>query len=167
MKKSFLLLSLALFLGGCVIDEPWYDYYESEYRPVLMDRSELDNSVKLLEPQRHNNYGKIYRKDSLLFINELYEGVHVYDNSDPRNPVNLGFISIPGNVDIAIKGKYIYADNAVDLVVIEFEGNKLSVVDRNKDVFPELQSPDGGSSPELSSRPENTIIIKWEKKWKS
>lgn len=165
MKSPFLILGLALFLGGCVIDEPWYDnYYESQYRPVLMERSVLENSVKLLAPQRHSNYGKIYRKDSLLFINELYEGVHVYNNSDPRNPVNLGFISIPGNIDIAIKNQYIYADNAVDLIVIEYEANKLKVVDRNKDVFPELESPDGGYSPELAERPENTVIVKWEKK---
>lgn len=165
MKNSFLILSLALLLGGCVIDEPWDDYYyDSAYSPVLMERAVLENSVKLLEPQRHTNYGKIYRKDSLLFINELYEGVHVYDNSDPRNPVNLGFISIPGNIDIAIKNQYIYADNAVDLVVLEYDGDKVNVVDRNKDVFPELESPDGGYSADLNNRPENTVIVKWERK---
>ena len=38
--------------------------------------------------------------------------VHMYDNSDPSNPVNIGYIAIPGNVDIAIKDGHMYADNS-------------------------------------------------------
>lgn len=165
MKNFLLSLSATLLTVGCVIDEPFGPYsYDSAYTPVLMERAQLDNSVKLLEAQEHTNYGKIYRKDSLLFINEKFSGVHVYDNSNPAEPENLGFISIPGNIDIAIKGNYIYADNAVDLVVIEYKNGAVKVVDRNKDVFPELSAPDGGYAEELSTRPENTIIVKWEKK---
>ncbi len=165
MKLPHFYAILGLFfLTSCIVDEPYVERYESEYRPVLMERSELERSVKLLDPQTHRQYGKIYRYDSLLFINEKYEGVHVYNNKDPRNPVNLGFISIPGNIDIAIKDGNIYADNAIDLVVLQYDGRKVNVVDRNKDVFPELGSPDGGYADELSDRPENTVIIKWEKR---
>lgn len=165
MKNPLLSLSLILLLGACVIEDPFYPYsYDSAYKPILMDRAVLENSVKLLEAQDHSQYGKIYRKDSLLFINEKYSGIHIYDNSDPSQPKNLGFISIPGNIDIAMKGDYIYADNAVDLVVIEYKNNSVKVVDRNKEVFPELGAPDGGYVAELSERPANTVIVKWEKR---
>ena len=83
------------------------------------------------------------------------------DPVDPVNPVNTGFISIPGNIDIAIKDDYIYADNAVDLIVISYDGLNVQVVDRNREIFPELSSPDGYYSSDLENRPENTVIIKW------
>lgn len=165
MKISLpLLLLLSIGISSCTYTEPSYYNYDSKYKPVLMERAVLENSIKLLEPQNHGQYGKIYRYDSLLFINEKFEGVHIYDNSDPSFPVNLGFISIPGNIDIAIKDGRIYADNAVDLVVMRYDGRDLQVLDRNKEVFPELKVPDGGYVPELSDRPENTVIIKWEEK---
>lgn len=156
-----ILMSL-LFLGACYPPDYDYNYQQSNYKPVLMERSQLENSIKLVAPQAINNYGKIYRYQNLLFINERYEGVHVINNSDPENPVNIGFITIPGNIDIAIKDGYIYADNAVDLVVISFNGQNIQVVDRNTEVFPELPAPDGYYSPDLDNRPDNTIIVKWK-----
>ena len=62
------------------------------------------------------NPGKIYVYGKYLFVNELYQGVHVFDNSNPSNPVNFSFISIPGNVDIAVKSNILYADNFIDLL---------------------------------------------------
>lgn len=155
------MLSL-FFLSSCL--SPYEDdiyRVEPNYRPVLMDRNELENSVKLIDPQPITNFGKIYRYGDLLFINEQFEGIHIINNADPVNPVNTGFISIPGNIDIAIKDDYIYADNAVDLIVISYDGLNVQVVDRNREIFPELSSPDGYYSSDLENRPENTVIIKW------
>ena len=52
-------------------------------------------------------------------INEQLQGVHVIDNSDLSNPQKIGFINIEGNIDIALKGDYIYADDYYNLVVID------------------------------------------------
>jgi hypothetical protein len=38
--------------------------------------------------------GKIFYYNGYLFINELNTGIHVYDNHDPSNPRNVGFINI-------------------------------------------------------------------------
>ena len=54
-----------------------------------------------------------------LFINEKNEDIHVIDNADAANPKNLAFWSIPGNVDMAIQGNFMYVDQYVDLVTVD------------------------------------------------
>ena len=166
--KPLIFGLLALTLTACdptEVGEPIYQW-QSQYEPVIMDRADLEKSISLIEPQTIKEFGKIYIKDSLLFVNEKYEGIHILDNSDPSNPENLGFIVIPGNIDISISNNIIYADNAVDLVAIKYREGGVEVVDRNREVFPELSAPDGGSYSynALNNRPENSVIIKWVSK---
>ena len=47
------------------------------------------------------------------------EGVHIVDNSDPSNPTNLSFLSIPGNLDISIIDDYLYVDMFSSLAVFD------------------------------------------------
>lgn len=166
MKKLFPFILPLLVLWACTINDD--DHYQSDYTPILMTRSDLENSIKLIEPQEIVNYGKIYVKDNYLYINERYEGVHVINNQNPENPIPVAFITIPGNLDISIKGNYLYADNAVDLVTLQYDGTMLTEVDRNRNVFPEIsETPDGGwLSSEYSeeNRPEGSIIVKWEER---
>ena len=162
--KTLLYLTIPILMSGCgkqVEYEP-----TSNFQPILMERDELERSITFTDPQPLVNAGKIYIKDHLLFINELYKGVHVYDNSNPSNPIALGFITVPGNVDISVDGNIMYADNAVDLVAFSFNSNGIQVLDRNRDVFPELSPPDlPGYIPfefTKEERPENTVIVRWE-----
>tara|TARA_R110002050_G_scaffold98209_4_gene204163 strand:+ start:11204 stop:11599 length:396 start_codon:yes stop_codon:yes gene_type:complete len=128
-----------------------------------MQREDLEKSIKLDGPRAIKDFGKIYIKDSLLFINEKYEGIHVVDNSDPSNPENLAFIVIPGSIDISILNDVIYADNAVDLVAFRYNGSDITLLDRNRNVFPELVPPQGEQYyfNYNINRPENTVIVKW------
>lgn len=164
--KHLLLGTLILFsIFSCTsqveYDDPYY--YESAYTPIIMNRSDLEQSIKLADAREIKDFGKIYIKDSLLFVNEKYEGVHVINNSDPSNPKNLGFIVIPGNIDISILNDVIYADNAVDLVALRYTGDSIQVVDRNRNVFPELEAPQGEQFYYNYNvdRPENSVIVKW------
>ena len=82
--------------------------------------------------------GKIYMKDDFLFVNELNEGVHVIDNHNPYQPVIIGFLKIPGNVDIAIRDTVLYADSHTDLVVIDISNpTRASEIRRVENIFPE------------------------------
>lgn len=105
--------------------------------PVYMTYEELRSAVETVEPVQLKNPGKLYFKDDFIFINENQEGVHVIDNSDPSAPQNITFITIPGNVDISIKGNVLFADSYVDLVAIDIANlNDIKEIDRLKDVFP-------------------------------
>ena len=132
-----------------------------------MNINDLENSVSFIGNRPLENPGKMYYKDSIVFINEKYKGVHIIDNHDPSNPINLGFVTIPGSMDIAMKGNVLYADNAKDLVAISLASYTDPVVTRRiKNIFPELNPPDDGYLPEqyqIQNRPENTIIVEWVK----
>ena len=139
------------------------------YRPVLMDRSSLERSIFWSKPADIKSPAKIYYKDNFILISERYKGVHVVDNSDPKNPIKKGYINVPGCVDMAMKENILYVDNAVDLVAIDISqiaNNEITVKSRIKETFPELIPPDGMTVPEIYNmynRPKNSVIINWIK----
>ncbi len=140
MKKYLFLVSvLAIAFTSCQ-DE----IYEKSYRnvPVYMSFDELRMPVTAGPASALINPGKIYFKDGIIFINEEMKGVHIIDNTDPSSPRNIGFIDIPGNMDIAIKGNTLYADSYVDMVAIDISDlDAPKEVSRVNDVFPYTLPP--------------------------
>ncbi len=168
MKKSFKLLTLivfAFFLQNC---DPYDSDNYSEYEPILMNRPQMERSISYTQPQQLQTPGKIYFKDDFILIGEKYKGIHVIDNSVPSMPVNIGFINVPGCVDMAMRYNALYVDNAVDLVTIDLsEGiENLEITSRIQSVFPEHTPPDGKPLNPLfnqANRPVGTIITGWKK----
>ena len=161
MRYKSIIISLTLFcvfiICSSVADYYWHYY---QYTPIFMTRAALNESVKYIsEGKELRNPGKIYIKDSYMFINERYKGIHVFDNSNPANPVNIGFITVPGCLDIAMKGNILYFDNSVDLVAFDFD--KKVVTERIHNIFPEPQSPDFYYG---YHRDEGMIIVGWKKR---
>jgi hypothetical protein len=132
-----------------------------------MERADLEVSIKFRDAIDIINPGKIYYKDETIYLNERYKGIHVIDNHAPSAPQNIGFINIPGCIDIAIKNNSLLADNATDLVALDISDlEHLSVTDRIQNVFPESTPPDLDYIPYMftkANRPRNTIIVGWEK----
>ncbi|CAD0007991.1 hypothetical protein [Flavobacterium chungangense] len=158
MKKLLLLLLIAFVFTSCLRLEN-NSWEENQYKPVVLQRSVFEKSIVLENPQTINKSGKIYIKGDLMFINDVNKGFHVYDYSDPKNPVRLQFIKVPGATDLAIIDDIIYINQAVDLVTITYNSltKKMDIKNRNKNVFPQKKSPNG-----FSGNPrENEIIIDW------
>jgi hypothetical protein len=88
-------------------------------KPITMTLDELHASTGSLLPEPIQNSGKIYAYQDYIFINDLYRGIHVIDNSNPSNPEKIRFINIPGNVDLSIKDNFLYADCLRDLVIMD------------------------------------------------
>ncbi len=133
-----------------------------------MSREVLEQSVASRPAQAMHNTGKIYLRGRYVFVNERYEGVHIIDNQDPKNPRIISFLRIPGNVDIAIKDNLLYADNGPDLVTIDISNPlAVNVVSRVRDAFRELPLPDRSPlHPDCytTNRPSNTVVVGWQKK---
>ncbi len=146
---------LVLLLGGCggiFCGTETYTYTETV--PVYVQKSEMDK-VESRAPRDIKEPGKIYLHGTLILINEVNEGVHILDNSDPKNPVPLSFIAIPGNHDLLVRedetGRVLYADNYTDLVAIDLsDPQEVSVMKRVEDVFVDFypQPVDEEISPE-------------------
>ena len=91
----------------------------SSYEPLIMERSAIESSIEFNSNRQLADAGKIYSYGVYILINEKYEGVHIYENFDPRNPTKVGFIKVPGCIDMAVKDNVLYVDNAVDLVAVD------------------------------------------------
>lgn len=137
----------------------------SRYVPIFMIRDEMEKAVKLEVARPLKDPGKIYYKKPYLFIVEKYKGVHIFDNTNPTDPENVAFIHVDGIRDIAMKDDVMFADNAVDLIAIQFnpEYTLIQVTKRLKNYFQEMPSPDGYSSTYLySKRPNNSVLVAWK-----
>jgi hypothetical protein len=134
LRYSLVLLSLVT----CVATSPYHgNYWRATHEPVYMPWEEFRESVRVLPPQDIKKRGKIYVKDNYLYVNEPYKGIHVFDNTNPKKPVAKCFLHIIGNVDLSIKGSFLYADSYVDLLVfaLTIYPEDITLVNRIEDVF--------------------------------
>jgi len=159
---STLLLLMAIGMLSCkdtFVERRTYTAYVPQY----MSYEEMRSAVKLKSATEVTSSGKIYIREPYLFINEKYEGIHVFDNSNPAAPVNLAFIEIPGNVDLAVKGDYLFADSYVDLVVLNIKDiNNPVEVARLKNIFPYTIPEIDYSYPISGIDQEKGVITGWE-----
>lgn len=110
--------TLALF-SGCLRDECESTRTYIRFDPVYKQPSEIRVDVTAGSPRELANPGKIYVLGQYLFINERNEGIHVFDNSDPRNPQPIAFWNIPGNTDMAVRGNSMYVNQYIDLLTLD------------------------------------------------
>jgi hypothetical protein len=169
MKKPFysLLFTIVCIATGILLSSSEPVYF-GEYSPVFMERTAMENAVKIEAAQPLRTTGKIYIYGQYILVNEKYRGIHVIDNSNPDSPQNIAFLHIDGCIDIAMKNDILYADNAIDLIALKTTDNfaSVQVTERIKNIFPETGSPDGYWMPYSVNqfRPKNGIIVAWKKK---
>ncbi len=135
IKNLFLLIATFVFIMSCDTN--------SEYETVSVAKAEymtldaLRSSAKITSPIPIVESGKIYAYNNLVLINDIDNGIHIIDNSNPENPVKIAFIKIVANKDMEVKGNYLYADSLMDLLVFDISNiNDIQEVARLKDVFP-------------------------------
>ena len=118
MKKRFVLPCLILLLVWGCRNETIRIYKGNS--PVTISYDEWRSiEPKLQDSIGLENPGKIYAYKNALYINETGKGIHVYDNSDPLSPVDMGFIDIHCNFDVAVKGNTLYAGSYSDLLIFD------------------------------------------------
>lgn len=170
MKKLCLLTSLlvcAITIFSCVNNNeelPEIGTVEG-LRPVYIMAEEAD-TVMSLPPQPISQLGKIYYKDNLIYVGERGQGVHIIDNTNPEQPIRMGFIQIPGNKDITIEDNYMYADNFSDLLTIDISdlGN-VAEIHRLENVYPPVPQayPDYYEGYFECIDPAEGFVMRWER----
>jgi hypothetical protein len=113
----FLVLASFSVLPGCFKDRISRTY--TLMKPVYASKATVLSNIRSNNPRSLEAPGKIYILGRYLFVNELDKGVHIIDNADPSNPRAVAFVDIPGNIDIAVRGSYLYADMYKELVVVD------------------------------------------------
>ena len=120
MKKLSLLFAAAFVLlmqQSCMKDSCRRTY--TLQTPIFKTLSQVRAEMHSTAPQPLKATGKLNLFGNTIFLNETGKGIHVIDNSNPASPKNVGFINIPGNVNLAVKGSHLYADSYSDMVVFD------------------------------------------------
>ncbi|GAA5023065.1 hypothetical protein GCM10011506_05650 [Marivirga lumbricoides] len=163
--KPALLLLLLLPLISCEFWEPVPDFDVEEIegmRPIYATESEVE--VKNLNAQQIESPGKIYVINEYLLVVDQLRGVHVFNNTDPENPRNIGFIQIAGSNDVAIRNNILYADQGKDLLAIDISNpENVKLMSRVKGVFPfAAQYPMVEGTYFECPDPSKGIVVGWE-----
>jgi len=143
MKKNLINALLLLFTLGVFTQCKKTDGYEVVRIMKMISVEQMRAMpVGMTKAVQAKATGKIYLYNDYLFINEPYEGIHIYNNSNPSAPVNIGFLKIPGNVDLAVQNNILYADNFIDLLAFDLSNmSAIKQVKRVTNVFQQLYTP--------------------------
>ncbi|RYZ31070.1 MAG: hypothetical protein EOO10_00455 [Chitinophagaceae bacterium] len=106
-----------LTMQGCMKDSCKRTY--TLYKPIYKSLTQVRADMKSTAPQGLQNTGKLNVFGNYIFLNEVGKGIHVIDNANPSSPKNIAFITIPNNVDLAVRGSYLYADSYSDIIVFD------------------------------------------------
>jgi hypothetical protein len=161
--KTLKLISLTLifFLFSACEDKREVSYMANV--PVYMSYEEFRTNLVSTAGRELESPGKIYLYNDYLLINEINEGIHIIDNSNPSDPRNIAFIVIPGNVDMAITGDYLYADSYMDLVLFDISTITSPVFHKRIEKFFCYQYPPYDYNyPVEEIDTEKGVIIDWE-----
>ncbi len=160
LKFSIILLIILATFESC--EDQVFEKYKANV-PQYLSYEDLRSSITTLETRDLENTGKIYFYNNYLYINEYLKGIHIIDNSDPSNPENIAFISIPGNVDIAIKDDILYADSYIDIVALDISDlQNISEVDRLEDIIPYTLPPYDENYRVDEVDRDKGVVIAWE-----
>lgn len=134
--KPSLLLIFTFFISTSCDDKVELTRTYSVYEPVYMSPTAIRASFEIGDPVVLNEPGKIYMYGDYLFVNEPGKGIHVINNQDKTNPINMSFINLPGNFDIAASNGFLYADSYMDLVALNISDiNNIKIENRLEDIF--------------------------------
>lgn len=152
------LAFVAFGLTGCLEDSCDLTYKHAVYEPVYMSQQEFLDAVQVAGPQDVVEPGKIYVKDNILLINELGEGIHVFDNKNVENPQPLAFINVPGNYDLSMNCDKLYVDSSTDLLVFDMsDPTSPRLINRVENAFPMISSFRG-----YAADASQGIVVKWK-----
>lgn len=132
-RPLFIPVLAVLGVGSILASTYDDDSYETEY----MSYEELRAPLQVEKDRPLKATGKIYLYQDYLIVSEPNKGIHIYDNTDKTTPVHKAFLKVPGNLDIAVRDGYLYADSFIDLVVININDiDNISTVHRVESIFP-------------------------------
>lgn len=154
VKLFIVVFAFATLFSSCLKDVGHKTY--KVYTPIIEQTSTLRSQVKSTTPVTVSNAGKLFTIGNYIFLNEKNKGIHIIDNTNPNNPVNISFINIPGNLDVAVKGNTLYADCYTDLLTIDISNpTNVSIKNVIEDVFSDKRYIPGFSTP------AGSVITDW------
>ncbi len=153
------VLLISMLAASCEQDKCTRTEEYIAYEPVYKKIEEMRIPAAYVSSKELISPGKIFYYKGYLLVNEMHEGIHVIDNRNPEAPVNMGFIELPGNLDMAVNNDILYADSYLDLVAIDIT-NPIAPVELNRvqDVFQSFYTLDAAQGYLVEYIPTPTTV---------
>lgn len=129
-----LLLLLLVIATGCA--DKTVKHFMANSPTYMATETWRSQSFTFEGPRALQTPGKIYLYSNLLLVNEFLAGVHIFDNSNPSSPIDLGFLPVIGNQDIAVRNNILYVDSYHDLLSFDIsDPRQPHLLNRIENVF--------------------------------
>jgi hypothetical protein len=138
----FITCLALLFLSSCQ-KEQYYRIQDNVMgkMPLYTALSDLKD-IRSMPARPIVQTGTIFLQDTLFFVLEFKEGIHVFNFVDTANTEAVAFLKIPAITDFSVSGQRIYADTWRDLVTIDISDlQNIQEVNRATDVFDPILYP--------------------------
>lgn len=86
--------------------------------PQTASRASIANDIQYTQPLSDISLNKIYLHNNVIYAVQVGKGVQVIDNTNPAIPTPVGFITVPGILDMVIKDDFIFINHYADLVTL-------------------------------------------------
>ena len=113
------IIAFGFIFSGCELMNDTEMADVAYFKPIYATVEELTMDISIDPPLDYVQSGKVITYGDYVFINSPNKGIHIVDNTDPGNPINKSFISLVGNIDMAIMDDHLYADMFSALVVLD------------------------------------------------
>ncbi len=162
MLPSIIGACIFLLLPACTKDsnnskKETYTFYTN---PVYKSKADVLASINGAAGTAIQHAGKLYIKDNFIYLNDIDKGIHIIDNSNPSHPFQVAFLSIPGNLDIAIKGNILYADMFTDLLALDIANPHQAKVTKTLENFFTGRAYVNG----IITNTDGKIAVSWDEK---
>ncbi len=158
--SAVIIIASITGMTGCKKDKCNQTVTYATYAPVYMSYADMRNGVKTGAAQPLKTPGKIYLKGNYIFVNEIGQGIHVIDNTNPSSPQNIAFITIPGNIDLATNGNTLFADSYIDLLSFNISNiNNITLANRVQGALPYNCSSNGYLADSTQG-----VVTSWQQK---
>ena len=85
---SYIFFFFSFLLFSCQDKCDYYRTYTTK-TPIYSSMEVLRDSVEFVESREINDPGKLNYKGGYLFISETSKGIHVINNKNINNPINI------------------------------------------------------------------------------
>ena len=113
------MIAFSFIFSGCELKNGTEMADVAYFKPIFATVEELTMDISIDPPMDYAQSGKVITYGDYVFVNSPNKGIHIVDNTDPANPINKSFISLAGNIDMAIVDDHLYADMFSALVVLD------------------------------------------------
>jgi len=113
------MIAFSFIFSGCELMNGTETAEVAYFTPIFATVEELTMDISIDPPLDYAQSGKVITYGDYVFVNSPNKGIHIVDNTDPGNPINKSFISLAGNIDMAIVDDHLYADMFSALVVLD------------------------------------------------